>query len=142
MGIAFGFFSKIDFGQVGFFQTLFMQKLRYTINHEHDLDSGIVDDKIVDWKKFAHATWNEQLAGIVAECGMHNPEIDIRIYPQNTLDHAAQALFLARPDEYEETLDRLQSDYGSGQFPVIVFVRGEIRRRFMLLIMPSAVDQP
>lgn len=109
-------------------------RLARMLGNKLDSDAVAVGEKDVDWEKFSSEIWSEQLAGIVAEVGEQSPEIDIRIYPENTIDHTAQPLFSARPEEYRATLSRLRSEFGGGQFLVIVLVRGEIRRRFTLLV--------
>src|SRR5258708_38386854 len=78
--------------------------------------------------------WKEQLAGVVSELGADSPDIRICAYPEHTFDHNAKPLLIARPNDFDATLSRLRTDFGGGVFWVIVFVRGEIRRRFSLLV--------
>jgi hypothetical protein len=96
--------------------------------------AGIVGGTIVDVEKFGHTVWTEQLAEIVDVLGVNSPDIEIRIYPENTYDHLAKPLFTARPDDWKATWSRLRQEFGSGSFPVIVFVKGEIRRRFQIML--------
>lgn len=87
-----------------------------------------------------YAQWTYQLAGIVADLGTDSPEIEIRVYPEHTYNpHEAAPLFTARPNDFHATLTHLRDNFGSGVFWVIVFVRGEIRRRFALFV---PVDSP
>ncbi len=85
-------------------------------------------------EKMNYEQWTYQLAGIVDELGTDNPEIEISVYPEHTYDHKATPLFTVRPNDLNATLSRLRDNFGGGAFWVIVFVRGEIRRRFTLLV--------
>jgi hypothetical protein len=98
---------------------------------ESENDGG---DRKKSIEKLNYEQWRDQLASIVEELGADNPEVDIRVYPEHTYDHKAAPLFTSRPNELQSTLSRLRNKYGKGVFPVIVFVRGEIRRRFTLLV--------
>jgi hypothetical protein len=76
--------------------------------------------------------WERQLSGIVAEFGKDNPAIDVRVYQPGELNPGAPSILRVRPGELAVTVDRLRREFGEGSFPVIVFVEGAIRRRFML----------
>ena len=85
-------------------------------------------------EKLNYEQWTSQLAGIVEEVGEDYPEVEIFIYPEHTYDHKATPLLKAHPNDLHAVLSRLHDDFGGGVFWVIVFVRGEIRRRFTLLV--------
>lgn len=91
-------------------------------------------DEPIDIEKMNHDVWTDQLAGIVDELGANNPEIKICVYPEHTYDPETTPLFTVRPDDLQGTLSRLRTDFGGGVFWLIVFVRGQIRRRFTLYV--------
>jgi hypothetical protein len=97
------------------------------------MDKDEKSEESIDVEKMNHEEWSRQLAGIVDELGNNNPEIEICVYPEHTYDPKATPLFKARPDDLHATLSRLRDHFGGGIFWVIVFVRGEVRRRFTLI---------
>lgn len=91
-------------------------------------------EEFIDIDKMNHDEWNRQLAGIVDELGIDNPDIQVCVYPEHTYDTNATPLFTARPNDLLATLSRLRADFGGGHFWVIIFVKGVIRRRFTLFV--------
>jgi hypothetical protein len=78
--------------------------------------------------------WNRQMAEIMGEFGAHDPTIRICLYREHTYDIHSPPLFTAQPNELQKTLSRLSTDFGAGVFWVIVFVNGQVRRRFTLFV--------
>lgn len=78
--------------------------------------------------------WNRQLSGIVEQFGATSPDVDVRVFPHGNVDPNSTPLFHARPDDLIGTISRIRGAFGTGQFQVIVWVKGEVRRRFVLLV--------
>lgn len=92
------------------------------------------DDQKPSIEEMNSEEWNRQLSGIVEQFGAVNPDVDVRVFPKGNVDANSTPLFHAKPDDLIGTMSRIRADFGTGQFQVIAYVRGEVRRRFVLLV--------
>lgn len=91
--------------------------------------------------KFDRERWFDQLSGLAFELGTDNSELEICAYPEHTYDTKATPLFTTHSTDLDTCISRLRKEFGGGTFWFIIFVNGEVRRRFSLIVSQQNDDQ-